>query len=138
VKSSIDKGARQKPECVGRHSLGPPQAGAPQRVQKIVFDLGKFAVPDARLRHQHQIHRLGQVKLMRAKNLPQQPPRPGANHRIAELLGRDDPQPGLTGRGQNAPVGDEAAGRQSSAFLACPGKIPRLFEALMAPKRQSR
>ena len=53
--------------------------------REIRFDRGESFSHNSSLRHQHKIDWLGQIMLMQAKGLPQQPARPRPNYGVSEL-----------------------------------------------------
>jgi len=110
------------------------QSRFPQRCQKILFHFGIWFSSDRRPRHEHELHWLGQIVLVKPEALSQQSPRSVANHGISDLLCRDDSQTRSASGGQSDPVCDQATIYQPSAFLSNSAEITPGFEPRRAAK----
>ena len=99
-----------------------------KRRQEIPFHFGKIFSSDGITRDQHQFDRLGKVMLVQPETFAQQPPRPAARHRAANLAARYDAQLRRRAFRQSIPVGDETAQREPLSLLPHAGKIALLPE----------
>jgi hypothetical protein len=114
----------------------PQQARFAQRCQKVLLHAGQLLFSYGRSGDQYELDRFGEIILVDAKRLPQQPSGTAANHGIADLAAGDDTQAQRGARRQPAPIRNQTTGNQALALLPHPGKIPALFDTRRAIELQ--
>jgi len=113
------------------------QARPPERGEKILFHPGEFFPGNRVARDQNQFHRLGQIVLMPAKTLAEQPPGAAALHRAADFFAGDHAQFGHGPGRQRMPVGNETAQHEAFAAQPDPHEIAVLRKPPVAAQTQA-